>query len=447
MLDRAQRLMPEAMPRYLRGDMLLTLMLWKMWSDQFRLAAQTGQSAPAIPAGFPAACLFEACDLSASTYPGDAIAASLVALCQAQPQPGLYAILRPERFAASDRCAALFQTGPKWRKVMDAIGAMPPVAISDSGTVFSQAVAHLGMADVPTPQPVAALMARLLQPWRSASVYVPACGHGELLLATLADLERRYTGPMRLQLRGQEADPSAWAITCMQLLARQIPCDDILCGDVLAAPLHLAEGGMLRLHDIVLGDLPEQPIQWHHDYAAKETLGRFPPNPPTDGSLARVWHMLASLRPGGRMALLMPPALLTDHSSYALRYTLLKQNWLDGVVTLPTGGMRQRHSPPRLLIITKRRACAAVAFIHPARVRPLKEDGYPYPYDNLAVWVAYRRFEWGRNHADLQVVARHTLLRQLANLDITTLLPGIAAAGSATASGAEVPMGTLTAAA
>jgi hypothetical protein len=447
MLDRAQRLMPEAMPRPMRGDLLLTLMLWKMWSDQFRLAAQTGQPTPAIPAVFPAACLFEACDLSGSTYPGDAIAASLIALCHAQAQPGLRAILRPERFAASDRFAPLFQHGPIWPKVMDAIGAMPPIATTDSGTVFSHAVAHLGMADTPTPQPVAALMARLLQPWSTASVYVPACGHGELLLATLADLERRNIGPLALQLRGQEADPGAWAISCMQLLARQIPCDAILCGDVLAAPLHLADCGMVMLNDIVLGDLSEQPILWQHDYAAKEGLHRFPPNPPSDGRLGQVWHMLASLRPGGRMALLMPPALLTDHSSFALRHTLLKQNWVDAVVTLPHSRMRQRHSPPRLLIITKRRAGNTVAFIHPAPARPINPQGHPFPYDNLAVWVAFRRFERGQVHADLHIRTRSALLRQLANLDITTLLPGIAAAGSATASGAEVPVGTVTAAA
>jgi type I restriction enzyme M protein len=324
---------------------------------------------------------------------------------------------------------------------------MQAASTSDSGTVFSQAVAHLGMADAPTPKPVAALMARLLQPWRAATIYAPACGHGELLLATLAETERRYPGTGSVQLRGQEADPGPWAITCMQLLARQIDCSQILCGDVLAAPLHLAQNGMVLQNDLVLADLPEQPIFWQHEFAARESPKRFPALPPKDGRLAQVWHMLASLRAGGRMALLIPPTLLADHSSFSLRHTLLHSNWLDAVITLPNAHMRQRLNPPRLLIISKRRPGNAVAFIHPARQRPSGENGHPYPYDNLAIRVAYRHFCRGQPHADLQTIGRGVLLQQKANLDSTTLLPGIAAAGSATASGAEVPVSTLAAAA
>ncbi len=429
LLDRAQRLMPEAIPRPARGDMLVTLLLWKILSDHAHLPIQTAQpDAPAQPVPaplliFPAASLFAACDLASHAYPGDAICHSLTTLCNAQPESGLHAILRPQRFAASDCYAHLFQLNPVWPAIMDLIGGMPFIAKQESGSIISQAVAQFGLAAAPTPVLVATLMARLLKLWRASAVYVPACGHGELLLAVVTEATRRYGAQHRLQLRAQEADPAAWAGTCIQLLARHLPYDQIRCGDVLAQPQLLTDSGLVMQHDAIMATLPEQPMPWQRGQGTPLDLYRFPRLPPSDGRVAMVWHMLSSLRSCGSMALLIPASLLANSASFTLRQKLLAENWLDAVITLPKGRTRQATSPMRLLLIKKRRKRDTVAFIDPAPVRPLSLKGGILPYDQLAIWAAHRRFHRGQTHADLHPFTRTTLLAQAANLDKNTLLP------------------------
>ncbi|HEY8480601.1 MAG TPA: N-6 DNA methylase [Spirillospora sp.] len=168
---------------------------------------------------------------------------------------------------------------------------------------------------------VARLMARLA--CRDGdTVLDPACGLGTLLLAA--------PGPRRVL--GQDRDPAAARITAIRLLLAGRPArvasDDSLRRD--AFPGEVA--------DSVVCNPPFGDRAWGHDDLAGDPRWEYGLPPRGEPELAWAQHCLAHVRPGGRVALLMPSAVASRRPGRRIRGNLLRAGALRAVITVAPGG-------------------------------------------------------------------------------------------------------------
>ncbi|SEN15471.1 N-6 DNA methylase [Nonomuraea pusilla] len=186
---------------------------------------------------------------------------------------------------------------------------------------------------------VAALMARLAAP-AGATVLDPACGVGTLLLA-----------PGAGAVLGQDLNETSAAITRARLLLRGVEAD-VAAGDSMRH-----DGFTGRRADAVLCDPPFNERAWGYEELTGDPRWEYGLPPRGEPELAWVQHCLAHVRPGGMVAILMPPAAASRKAGRRIRANLLRAGALRAVVALqgsdlwllrrPTAGER----PPSDVLI------------------------------------------------------------------------------------------------
>jgi type I restriction enzyme M protein len=195
-----------------------------------------------------------------------------------------------------------------------------------------------------TPKMVVRLMVECLQPQEGMSVYDPTCGSGGMLLEAIAYLRRHGKNPRALTLYGQERNLNTWAIAKMNMFLHGI--DDVFIerGDTLRDPKHLASGRKdaksqaLMRFDRVIANPPFSLKEWGYDEWSKgDAFGRdkYGCPPASYGDLAFVQHMVASLKPGGQMAVVLPHGVLFRGGAEAkIRQGLLEDDLIEAVIGL-----------------------------------------------------------------------------------------------------------------
>ncbi|MED5369673.1 MAG: type I restriction-modification system subunit M [Myxococcota bacterium] len=189
-----------------------------------------------------------------------------------------------------------------------------------------------------TPKQVVKLMVEILQPQEGQTVYDPTCGSGGMLLEATHYMERNGLNPRALTLYGQEKNLNTWAICKMSLFLHDIDDAFIERGDTLADPKHLDSDKTVKRFDLVLANPPFSLKKWGHavwskgDPYSRDTYG-CPPK--SYGDLAFVQHMVASLKPGGRMAVVCPHGVLFRGGAEGrIRKGLLQDDLVEAVVGL-----------------------------------------------------------------------------------------------------------------
>ncbi|MEV6910036.1 N-6 DNA methylase [Amycolatopsis sp. NPDC051071] len=167
-----------------------------------------------------------------------------------------------------------------------------------------------------TPEPVAALMARLIGP-DPGVVLDPACGLGTLLLAV---------GGTRLL--GQTSDPAGSCIAAHRLLLSGAEME-MYGADAL--PMDSFEG---LLADVVVCDPPFNEREWGHDELVGDPRWEYGQPPRGEPELAWVQHCLAHVKPGGLVAILMPLAAAGRRTGRRIRGNLLRAGALRAIVTV-----------------------------------------------------------------------------------------------------------------
>ncbi|MYW01637.1 N-6 DNA methylase [Streptomyces sp. SID3343] len=195
---------------------------------------------------------------------------------------------------------------------------------ADLYTRFAESAASPGSA---TPAAAVALIAELAGVDRApgGSVLNPATTHGDLLLgfARTADT-----------LRGQAEAPAIARLVRVRLAFAAAPGADIAIagGDALRADAWPGEQ-----FDTVVGNPPFNDRNWGHDELAYDPRWEYGLPPRTESELAWVQHALGHTRVGGRVLLLMPPAVAARGSGRRIRAELLRRGALRAVVGLPAG--------------------------------------------------------------------------------------------------------------
>ena len=222
-----------------------------------------------------------------------------------------------------------------------------------------------------TPPEIGRLMARILDPQPGMTVYDPACGSSGLLIKChlrllethgVAANEHRElpknVAPLRLF--GQEINPSTFAMSRMNAFLHDMDAD-IALGDTMRSPAFMGRDGKLRQFDIVTAN-----PMWNQDFPdslyKNDTAGRFGRGIPPSSSADWGWvqHMVSSLKPNGRMTVVLDTGAVSRGSGAAgasrerdIRKAIVDADLVEGVVLLPDNLFYNTPAPGIVLVLNR----------------------------------------------------------------------------------------------
>ena len=199
-----------------------------------------------------------------------------------------------------------------------------------------------------TPPAVGMVMARIMDPEPGMEIYDPCCGSAGLLIKCDLVLQEKMNLRSRktfapAKLYGQENEPGTWAMANMNMIIHDME-GEIQIGDTFRNPKFRA-GNRLRTFDrVVANPMWNQTEFKEKDYDADE-LDRFPKGAGYSGGKADwgwVQHILASLKPNGRAAVVLDTGAASRGSGNAgtnkerdVRRWFVEQDVIEGVIYLP----------------------------------------------------------------------------------------------------------------
>jgi type I restriction enzyme M protein len=224
-----------------------------------------------------------------------------------------------------------------------------------------------------TPRAVAILMARILDPKPGMTVYDPCCGSGGLLikchLRLLETHGKKVNGRLKLpsdaaplKLHGQEINASTFAMSRMNAFVHDMEAD-IALGDTMHRP-HFTEGdGRLRRFDLVTAN-PMWNQDFRRDTYENDTYERFKRGIPPSSSADWGWvqHMAASLKPKGRMAVVLDTGAVSRGSGNQgsnkerdIRMQFVEDDLIEAVLLLPENLFYNTTAPGIVMVLNRQK--------------------------------------------------------------------------------------------
>ena len=224
-----------------------------------------------------------------------------------------------------------------------------------------------------TPLEVGIVMARMLDPQAGQMVYDPCCGSGGLLikchLRLLETRGKRENGRVKvpasiapLRLFGQEINPSTFAMARMNAFIHDMEAE-IALGDTMRRPAFTEGDGRLRRFDLITAN-----PMWNQKFDARtyendpfERFGRGIP-PSSSADWGWVQHMVAGLKEGGRMAVVLDTGAVSrgsgnegSNKERAIRREFVEQDLIEAVLLLPENLFYNTTAPGIVLVVNRRK--------------------------------------------------------------------------------------------
>jgi len=205
-----------------------------------------------------------------------------------------------------------------------------------------------------TPNQVVRLLVTLLKPQEGMEIYDPTCGSGGMLIQSVQYVEEQGQNFGNLSLNGQEDKGNVWAICKMNMILHNISSATIENGDTLFEPL-IKDGTTWKKFDIVIAN---PPFSQNYNKATMKFPTRFTygfaPESGKKADLMFVQHMIASLKPDGRMATIMPHGVLFRGSSEkTIRKGIVDANIIEAIISLPPALFYGTGIPACVIVINK----------------------------------------------------------------------------------------------
>lgn len=223
-------------------------------------------------------------------------------------------------------------------------------------------------AEYYTPHAVATIMADILVPQaqrgkvKNATCYDPASGSGTLLMALAHAI-----GETRCSIWSQDISQKSSSLLRLNLvlnkLVHSIP--HITQGNTILHPVH-KDGKALKQFDYIVSNPPFKMdfSDFRDDLDSDANQTRFfagipkVPNKAKDKMaiyLLFIQHIMASLKPGGKAAVVVPTGFITAAQGIELkiREKLVKEKWIAGVVSMPSNIFATTGTNVSILFIDK----------------------------------------------------------------------------------------------
>lgn len=206
-----------------------------------------------------------------------------------------------------------------------------------------------------TPYQVVRLMVQILKPQEGMSIYDPTAGSGGMLIQSYQYIQEQGGDYENVDLHGQELDPTVLAICKMNIILHNITKYNIAYGDTLTDPQNVSDGRLIQF-DRVLANPPfsqnysRDSMQHSERFAGYE----YAPEKGKKADLMFVLHMLASCKPNGKVAVVMPHGVLFRGSKEkAIRTKLISNDLIESIISLPPSLFYGTGIPACIIVINK----------------------------------------------------------------------------------------------
>lgn len=221
-----------------------------------------------------------------------------------------------------------------------------------------------------TPREVVRVLVNILAPEEGYQIYDPCCGSGGMLIVSHYYLASKGKDPKNLFLFGQEINVDTWAIAMMNVILHNMEAE-IHQGDTFSDPKFL-ERNELKKFDIVLAN-PMWNQDGYRELMENDRLGRFVYGitPSSSADWGWIQHMLASLKPTGRMGIVLDQGVLFRGGAESeIRSKVVENDLVEYVITLPEKLFYNTGSPGCLIFLNKNKPLdkkGKVLFIYAAK--------------------------------------------------------------------------------
>ena len=214
-----------------------------------------------------------------------------------------------------------------------------------------------------TPREVAILMSHILYPEPGREIYDPCCGSGGLLIKCYLKFRENYghdstAAPLRFY--GQEILHSTFAMAKMNAFIHDMETE-ITLGDTMNRPAFTNPDGSIRKFDIVTAN-PMWNQNFSQDTYENDSYDRFDYGYPPSNSADWGWiqHMYASLRDGGKMAVVLDTGAVSRGSGNVgknrerdIRKEFVEKDLVEAVILMPENLFYNTTAPGIILVINK----------------------------------------------------------------------------------------------
>jgi type I restriction enzyme M protein len=204
-----------------------------------------------------------------------------------------------------------------------------------------------------TPGEVVRLLVQIVKPRAGNEIYDPTVGSGGFLIQSHQYVEEQGENPNDLALYGQDSNGTVWSICIMNMILHNITRFTIENGDTLEDP-QILDHGSIRKFDRVLAN---PPFSQNYSRANLKFASRFREWCPETGKKADlmfVQHMLASLKPDGHMATIMPHGVLFRGGKEKLiREIFINDDVIEAIISLPPGLFYGTGIPACVIVANK----------------------------------------------------------------------------------------------
>lgn len=207
-----------------------------------------------------------------------------------------------------------------------------------------------------TPARVARLLVNVIEPREGFTVYDPTCGSGGMLIQSRQFVDEQGQNPRKLALYGQDSAGTTWSICKMNMILHNIPDAQIENEDTLDNPMFV-DGNYIKQFDRVIANPPfsQNYTRVNMKFEQRFHFG-FTPETGKKADLMFVQHMIASLKPDGKMATIMPHGVLfRGGTEKVIREGIVKEGIVEAIIGLPPNLFYGTGIPACVLVINKRR--------------------------------------------------------------------------------------------
>ncbi len=207
-----------------------------------------------------------------------------------------------------------------------------------------------------TPAQVVRLMVQILKPAEGMRIYDPTVGSGGMLIQSSQYVDEQGGDGTNLELYGQDSDGTVVSISKMNLILHNILNAHIEFGNTLTEPLNYRDGKPILCDRVIANPPFSQNYSRANMQHPERFLYGYAPETGKKADLMFVQHMLASLKPTGKMAVVMPHGVLfRGGKEKEIRQGLLNDNGgvIEAIISLPPKLFYGTGIPAAILVLTK----------------------------------------------------------------------------------------------
>lgn len=183
---------------------------------------------------------------------------------------------------------------------------------------------------------------------RNTTIYDPACGSGSLLIRAADE------APFDIAIYGQEKETSTAGLAKMNLVLHNKASGEIKSGNTFSNPQYL-DNGALKRFDFVVANPPFSLKNWTDGLQEFGRFDGYDDRPPEkNGDYAWLLHILKSLKPTGKAAVILPHGVLfRGNAEETLRKNIIDRGYIKGIIGLPANLFYGTGIPACIIVMDK----------------------------------------------------------------------------------------------